>query len=492
MKVLVVNFLWLTLAQAQILDIAQNICEFGPGPKELSCLVQTLQSDFQAGDLLTDVAQLKVTCSDAFFYESVLNPGHLGRLPRLEDLQLDFCKVRQIPAETFAGLSNLKRLSLNSHNSEWSSILIDLDPRSLAGLSSLLDLNLAFNNLWSLPRDLLTSVPLLKALNVSFNHILDMTDLGLTYEGQKSLEAIDLSHNFISSLRLTDLSLRSLKTLNLEYNRLKYLSDDCLNEVTNLQNLNFAHNQLAALPPQVFNKNENLLKLQLQNNSLTLLTSELFANLAQLEKLNLSHNAISAHLLSAETFAELKNLKVLDLSHNEMADLNPEIFAPLENLQILILDHNMIRKFEIQEILPNLKVLSLNENQLEKFDMKNATKLQKLDLNGNKLEKVDLTLESLQVLNLHGNELKSVPNLANLPSLQKLDLGQNYIEILEPFQVSALTGLSLSGNILTSIDNNTFSNLTSLTLLNLASNGLSNIPQGEKRQKISKTMQLFS
>lgn len=131
-----------------------------------------------------------------------------------------------------------------------------------------------------------------------------------------SIEEIDVSRNYISSLRSDDLKLTSVKKLNLAQNRLTYVSDQALDNLESLEVLNLANNQLAALPPTVFNKSGQLQELYLQNNSLTLVTPELFSGLSNLVLLNLSHNAISSHLLTPSTFGGLKNLKVLDLSHN--------------------------------------------------------------------------------------------------------------------------------------------------------------------------------
>ena len=163
---------------------------------------------------------------------------------------------------------------------------------------------------------------------MSRNHLLDITDLGLGLHTNNeadqieacttNLEELDLSKNFISSLRQGDLHQigASLKNLHLGHNRLTYLSDDAFAGMKNLQVLNMADNQLAALPPTVFNLSSELQELHLQNNSLTLVTPELFDGLNNLVLLNLSHNAISSHLLSPGTFGGLKKLKVLDLSYN--------------------------------------------------------------------------------------------------------------------------------------------------------------------------------
>ena len=91
-----------------LLDIAQNVCDFGEH-NQLKCFMRTLQSDGinQVNSVLNDIEKLNIVCSDSFFYESILSPKHLGNLPNLHHLQLQYCKIRQIPQEAFRGLDHL-------------------------------------------------------------------------------------------------------------------------------------------------------------------------------------------------------------------------------------------------------------------------------------------------------------------------------------------------------------------------------------------------
>ena len=99
-----------------LLDIAQNVCDFGRN-NELNCLMRTLQSDGinQANSVLSDIEKLNIICSDVFYYESILSQKHLGVLPNLKQLQLQYCKIRQIPKGAFEGLENLQKLTINRY-----------------------------------------------------------------------------------------------------------------------------------------------------------------------------------------------------------------------------------------------------------------------------------------------------------------------------------------------------------------------------------------
>lgn len=96
-------------SKAASLDVMPTVCEVNN--HELNCFVRTLQSDMEL--VLHSVQALKIECSDQFYYESTLRSQHFGTLPELRQLQLDYCKIRQIPNEAFKGLGSLEHLRIN-------------------------------------------------------------------------------------------------------------------------------------------------------------------------------------------------------------------------------------------------------------------------------------------------------------------------------------------------------------------------------------------
>ena len=97
-----------------LLDIAENVCDFGKN-NELNCMVRTLQSDGINQGNSGDIEKLNIICSDVFYYESILSQKHLGDLPSLQELKLKYCKIRQIPKGAFEGLENLQKLTINRY-----------------------------------------------------------------------------------------------------------------------------------------------------------------------------------------------------------------------------------------------------------------------------------------------------------------------------------------------------------------------------------------
>ena len=493
--------LLLFILSAVLSTASSGPCEISPNDEtSLRCFLRTLQSESEFDVVVDrDVTKAKtigIKCSDVFFFESQLKSEHFGNLPQLEHLEIEFCKIRHLPSRAFAGLSNLKSLSLNSHNAEWSSVVLDIDARSLNMLHKLQSLDLSQNNLWSLPGSALCDLPSLRSLNVSHNHLLDLADLGLSFEEGCNVELtqIDLSHNQLTTLRGGDLKLASasLEKVDLSFNRLSILSDDALTHLHVLTELDLASNILAALPPALFSNSTSLEKLYLQNNSLTLLTPRLFAQLSKLVSLNLSRNSIASHLLGDETFAGLTNLHALDLSFNHLSSIDTSVFATMTSLRLLNLQHNNVHTISSAAFSPlkSLQILSMSFNNIERvevaaFDGLSSLTSLSLDHNGLRSLHQDQFLSSsrtLEDLSLNDNHLTQVPQtLSHLTQLRTLDLGENEISELKETEfdnLKQLYGLRIAGNKISSIKRGVFKNTSMIHVLNLAHNKLSDIEQG--------------
>ena len=467
----------------------------------LDCLLRTLQSPIGPKDVHS-VEKLHLSCSDNFFLESTLSSDHFGHLPQLTQLKIHFCKIRHLPPAAFAGLSNLRHLEVQSHNGDWASVVMDADKDTFQKLAPLQSLNLAFNNLYSLPEGTFCDLLNLQRLNLSHNHILALSDIGLTCQ-LPELRHLDLSHNHLSSLAKEDLERvsGSLEILDLRSNRLQILSDDALSLMPKLRQLHLSDNQLAAIPPMIFSSlaTSNLETLELQNNSLTMLTPNLFRGLDKLAMLNLSHNAIAFDDGGAtggsgdgqqDIFTGLEySLKVLDLSHNRLKQLEVSFLAPLESLEVLNLNHNQIHAVNGGGLPKSLRMISMSHNLisgLQKSNFLSLSGLTSLSLDHNKIRYVPKDLleasPNLEDLSFNSNELRGVPaTLSHLPNLRTLDLGENLIDHIAPhdFQVlSKLYGLRLAGNKIKVLHKQHLQNVTGIHVLNLAQNQLAEIERG--------------
>ena len=79
---------------------------------------------------------LRVECSQEFL-ESDLRPNHFGNLPKLENLTIEGCKIKEIPQFAFSGLKGLGHLVVNTRNSEWSAMAMDVAKQAFSNLKNL-------------------------------------------------------------------------------------------------------------------------------------------------------------------------------------------------------------------------------------------------------------------------------------------------------------------------------------------------------------------
>jgi len=489
---LVVAITMVTMVKSQ--DLSD--CAWHPDPDQaiLQCNLKTLQTGPAVIPQVENANTLSMKCSDVYLYESSLQPDQFGSLPKLQELRIEFCKIKLVPAGAFHGLHSLTSLVIQGHNSEWSgSMTMQLQPETLRHLDKLEVLDLADNNIWGLPEGALCHTPALQSLNLSRNNIVEVSEVGLSGNICQllHLKTLDLSFNKISSFLPGDLSQApGLSSLDLRGNRLSVLSPTSLSSLWSLAHLDLSDNNLAALPPTIFQQSSNLQKLFLQNNSLSLLSPDLFSGLDNLLLLNISRNDISSHLLSHQIFDSLTKLVALDLSHNALTKLHGELLNRQQSLQILNLQHNQLSKIEQGALssLLNLHILLLSHNQLTSLpasSLVSLASLSSLSLDHNKLPSLPAGLFTgaphLQDLALNNNQLGEVPaDVATLTRLRTLDLGENRIQVVEGRQLEPLTslyGLRLAGNKLTTIAGNVFTNNTNLHVLNIAHNKINDIEQ---------------
>ena len=212
----------------------------------------------------------------------------------LFDLNLANNQLRTLPAEVFAGLSSLWSLNLGSNQ------LGTLPAKVFDGLS-LRSLGLDSNNLTSLPPGIFAGLSLLETLHLERNS-LEALQPGVF--ALLSLETLHLEENQLASLLPgTFAGLSSLKTLRLGRNQLEALQPGVFAPLLSLEGLGLEENQLASLPPGVFAGHLSLTQLYLFNNQLMTLRRGVFADLSALQVLDLSCNPFTE--LPADIFTGL-------------------------------------------------------------------------------------------------------------------------------------------------------------------------------------------
>lgn len=486
----------------------------------LSCLIKTISGLEGLIRNLTAtatnnqiVSSLRLECSDVFFAESSLDVAEERSSAfneQLHELVIQYCKIKYVPAATFRSLRNLKSLTLQTHNADWSTTNLELHPETFSGLSELKRLNLADNNIWTIPNGVFCPLYSLRYLNLTKNHINEVSQVGFAENESNDakdsfyssmspsgktcntgLEQLDLSYNNLISIPNNCFSaLRSLNYLHLDSNQLTILDDNSFKGLEKLQFLDISNNKLIALPPEIFENTKELKRLHFANNSLAVLAPGIFERLNQLEVLDLANNELTSSWINRDTFVGLSRLIVLKLNNNKLKKIDQFVFRELFTLQALNLESNYIEQISQNAFtdLRNLRQLLLSNNDLKIVDSRNFAGLQSLNqliLESNEISNIHPAafdnLTKLVDLSLNDNKLNSIPgSIKRLQNLQALDLGKNQIDVIDgdAFEgLEQLTGLRLTDNQITSILKGAFEALKSIHVLNLASNRIRHIDQ---------------
>ncbi|XP_008406023.1 podocan isoform X1 [Poecilia reticulata] len=226
---------------------------------------------------------------------------------------------------------------------------------------------------------------------------------------------------------------------------------------------------LIEFPEELPNK---IRRLSLQNNKIKEITVEHISHLHQLETLNLQNNWLTTEGLEDEGFEMLEELAYLYLANNKLSS------AP-------------------RVLPPSLVSADFAANQLSRiypYTFGHKPKLRSVYLHNNKLTDEGLpdnmfnASDTLEILTISSNFLRVVPS--NLPSsLLRLHLKSNRLEKIPTGAFEDLQNLRelyLQNNLLTNdgMDNETFSQLSSLEYLDLSNNNLSVVPKGLPRNLV--------
>ena len=157
------------------------------------------------------------------------------------------------------------------------------------GAFSLTKVSLTNNNLSSLPEELL-QLPNLQSLDVSFNHIQDVS----SKIACPSLKYLYLNNNKLIEIPITIWYLPSLEELQLENNFLASVGKDAIDNLRLsklLKDVDISHNKLDDLPSFILDL-PALAELNVSHNELTALPHNLW-ECRTLRELNASHNALA-------------------------------------------------------------------------------------------------------------------------------------------------------------------------------------------------------
>ncbi|XP_026319097.1 toll-like receptor Tollo isoform X2 [Hyposmocoma kahamanoa] len=420
----------------------------------LQCRLRTINSELENTNFSAIqphlTVRLRLECSDALFFQSSLAPGSFRQLIELRELTIEYCKIGNLSDGAFTGLRELRNLTIRTHNTDWSTMSLEITPTAFSrDVQSLERLDLSENNMLTFPEGALCTLRNLEHLNMTGNRMRDISHFQFssahrhpTEKCGDNLLVLDLSRNVIDTLPPSLLSgLKRLQKLYLQGNGLNSVADRALEGLISLTTIRFSDNQLTSLPPELFSDTKELKEIYLNNNTITVLAPGLFSDLVQLLVLDLSHNELTSDWINTSTFSGLKRLVFLDFSHNRVSKMEIALFRDLHNLQILKVQDNYIEHIpeNVFSSLANLHTLILSNNRLiniESYAFTGLQVLSVLSIDSNRITKIHphalRNCSSLQDLHINGNRLDEVPvALKEIPQLKTLDLGENLIVSIE-------------------------------------------------------------
>lgn len=252
--------------------------------------------------------------------------------------------------------------------------------------------------------------------------------------------------------------------INLDKNKLKFLSERAFGTLPSLKTLSLDHNNISFITPGAFKGLSNLIELKMAHNEyISYLHTRTFTGLKRLVRLDLSD--CNLFNIPDRIFIEQIALKELLCFQNNLRRI-PGAIRGMENLTHIYLERNKIEAVAYNSLLGlgSLKYLNLQENRINVIH-----------------DQAFQDLVRLENFYLNDNLLYTLPRLAfqGLSCLKMLNLGGNQLTNVSKTWFSDLVELEvlyLDRNQLVFIEEGTFENLTSLITLHLNSNNLTTLP----------------
>uniref|UniRef100_A0A665TCK7 Ig-like domain-containing protein n=1 Tax=Echeneis naucrates TaxID=173247 RepID=A0A665TCK7_ECHNA len=227
-----------------------------------------------------------------------------------------------------------------------------------------------------------------------------------------SLEALDLTSNSISELKVGSFPSMQLKYLNLSNNKISVLEPGCFDNISSsLLVLKLNRNRLVVLPSKVF-KLPQLQFLEMKRNKIKIVDSLTFKGMDSLKSLKMQRNGINKLMDGA--FFGLNNIEELELEHNNLTEVSKGWLYGLRMLRILRVSQNAVGiiRPDAWEFCQKLEELDLSFNHLTRLEetaFVGLGFLESLNLGENSIshfgEGVFSGLASLRTLDIRNNEI---------------------------------------------------------------------------------------
>lgn len=407
------------------------------------------------------VKSLKVLNLSNNRIEKIEDPFFIGKL-RLDSLHLAENNLQNLSVKAFQNFEYINFTSLSSNPLETiepdafvetqikfldlSNCLIRrLSPLSFKGLETSLEaLDLSANRLTELPEDIFLDFDLIKKLRLNDNML--QLSPNITFNGFRyTIKDLNLLGEDMQYVSMEEIGImRNLRTVGLSAvkNYGSVTPSQFSDFSPSLEELNLVDSKLTSVTNNAFKFVPSISSMDLSNNRISYIEDNAFREVGNsLQFLRIS-NALHFTELPNEAFHTLTGLRTLDLSNNHIRSLALDTFHKMTRLQHLYLQDNEISSFKRgtfhSQANPGLTILDLSFNHIEKveYDTFRFGKLQQLLLNDNRIKKLDsrsfVEMTRLLILSMEGNQITRLPDetFQNLHHLQRLELAFNRLESL--------------------------------------------------------------
>ncbi|XP_055009516.1 toll-like receptor 8 isoform X2 [Boleophthalmus pectinirostris] len=346
------------------------------------------------------------------------------------ELNLTENVIPNIPQNAFSKLLNLIVLDLRWVNGNEE---VNIDNKAFKKLSKLQVLKLNGIHLHNIPSHLPVS---LQILELSENHIVHLDKQQLS--AMENITKLWLPRNCFSE-NPCDTSFT--------------IKDNTFEYTAKLEHLDLAFNNLTRVPK---NLPSSLLKLDLETNRIEYISKNDFQGLHNLTHLMIQGNCPrcsnapyscvpcknTSLLIHPRAFGDLTNLTTLNMGGNSLKYLSPSWFLNMPNLKKLLLPFNLLFKAVTGKqlwlrCLPKLEVLDLSFN----YELKIYPRT--LDLSEDFIHLKSLVTLHLEAMVFKYISLKSLNPLYQLKNLSSLNLATNFIIQIEDDVFSKFPPLKL-------------------------------------------------
>uniref|UniRef100_A0A182MN54 Uncharacterized protein n=1 Tax=Anopheles culicifacies TaxID=139723 RepID=A0A182MN54_9DIPT len=264
-------------------------------------------------------------------------------------------------------------------------------------------------------------------------------------------------------------ALVNLSSIELFQGSMRNIKPGTFSKLAKLVKLDLRNNNLGTLEDYTFRGLDMLQLLELTSNNLTSIAPHAFDGLKSLEHLALSGNRITH--LPAKLFSSTPMLKAIVLNNNLLSELPFGIFDSIEQLARLDLSNNRLKTFDFPDL--NVILLFLRNNTLTSIYINDHMKF--VQANHNRIEMILGTGLNITDLVLTDNAITDVRPITRMTNLTKLSLSNNPLDPDSVFDSLSKLQVLLLSNTSIQISESTFTNLSSMTLLDLSFNNLTKL-----------------